>query len=144
MPDYYEINIHNLETDEYSETIYLNDEFFYYLYEFHPYEKELYYSIPVMGPDDFDFNDYKKELNKFPPYKGIFTTSLNYLNNYGIKELIKNVELWIPIVENIDAKKVQDFDIEKEPLLNELKKLLEMLNEIPADNSKYLILWAGL
>ena len=44
-------------------------------------EKELYYSIPVMGPADFDFNDYKKELNKFPPHKGIFTTSLNYINN---------------------------------------------------------------
>ena len=52
----------------------------------------------------------KKELNKFPPYKGIFTTSLNYLNNYGIKELIKNVELWIPIVENIDDYSPEELD----------------------------------
>ena len=41
-------------------------------------------------------------------------------------------------------KKVQDFDIKKEPLLNELKKLLKMLKEIPLINSKYLILGADL
>lgn len=146
MAEYHELNFVNLEKNEVVETIYIDDDFFYYLAELYPLESKLFKNIPVFYTSDLDFRGLKKFQIRKPLKKGIFLAGINILNNFSFEKLLLSVNKWIYIAENLDECILEELDYEfkKEELTNNFNKLSNALKNISSNNLEYILLWEGI
>lgn len=146
MAEYHELSFVNLEKNEVVETVYIDDDFFYYLEELYPLESKLFKNIPVFYTSDLDFKGFKKFQKRKPSKKGIFLAGINILNNFSFEELLLSVNKWIYIAENLDECKLEelDYELKKEELANNFKKLSNALKNISSNNLEYVLLWEGI
>lgn len=147
MPEYHEIKVFKIHKEEPVDIIYIHDDFFCYISEKYPSLSKFMGRIPVFYPGNLEYpGDLSKFQQRKPPERGISLYGISILNSSTFDELLQLTNQLQDAAENLDDETLQEFDYSftKEETIDNLKKLVSILENIIANKKEYILTWEGI